>query len=171
MNDLIEARQNLRAYALSDQEIAEAQAKDPENGLIVDKPQAVKDSQEKASESGEGKKSGVKSTVKATAKTVDKATSLIPKAKDVPVPKGGVGLLLTIALIIVLAINTAPGQSVSRLMLIWKAVIGKASLGDSSQASTPAPTLGNQWAPGSQTPAIGNTQSGTMGNQWGGGFY
>lgn len=118
------------------EELAELEAFNAEGGeaatpeasgekVSVDVPEKTKEAQAKAA--------------KKKKTPLEAATALVPKASDVPVPTGGVGLLLFIALLIAFAIMPAPGQSVTRLVLIWKALIGQATLsgGSSSGGSDP----------------------------------
>lgn len=51
-------------------------------------------------------------------------------------PTGGVSLLIFLALFVVFAITTAPGQSMTRLQLLWASIMGNATLGDSTGGTT-----------------------------------
>lgn len=72
--------------------------------------------------------------------------SAVPSLKDFPKPpSGGIGLLLFISLLIVFAISQAPGQEVTRLQLLWGAILGNYSYnggdsGDVENTSAPAPS-------------------------------
>lgn len=52
-----------------------------------------------------------------------------PKIQDLPMPSGGIGILLAIILFIVFAINQAnPKTGESRLMLVWRSLMGAARI-------------------------------------------
>lgn len=156
------------------EELADLEAYNAENEAVSAEPTGEKVAVDVPERVQEARTKAVKRSKKTP---IEQATALVPNVSDIPVPTGGVGLLLLIALLIAFSIMPAPGQNVTRLVLIWKALIGQATLGASSNSSGgSAPSLGQQWAPSTPgwtnpTPAIGNTQSGTWGNQWGGGTY
>lgn len=120
---------------------AEPAAVETSKGLSVETPAAVQDAQDKAA-----------TTSGASLGNLVK----LPNLKDVPVPSGGVGILVLIALLIVFAIAQAPGQNVSRLVLIWQALLGQASLGgDGSTTATQssiAAAAAQPWNPYHITP-------------------
>lgn len=72
---------------------------------------------------------------KTPSKAKKAVAAAVPSLSDVPVPKGGVGIMLAIGLLIVFAIVPAPGQSITRLALIWKAITGQATLGDGTASN------------------------------------
>lgn len=153
----------LEAFNAEGEEAATAAPETASDKVTVDVPEKTKEAQAKAA--------------KKKKTPIEQATALVPKVSDVPVPTGGVGLLLFIALLIAFAIMPAPGQGMTRLVLIWKALIGQATLpGGASGSGGNVPSIGEQWQPSTPgwtnpTPGIGNVYSGTWGNQWGGGVY
>lgn len=57
----------------------------------------------------------------------------VPTISDLPnPPTGGIGLLLFIALLMVFAITPANSEGKTRLSLLWGAILGNYSLGDST---------------------------------------
>lgn len=66
----------------------------------------------------------------------------VPSLDDFPVPTGGIALLVFIALLLVFAINPAPGKKETRLQLVWGAILGNYSVngsGGSGATQTAAP--------------------------------
>lgn len=83
----------------------------------VETPAAVETKEKKAA----GKKGGF--------------SAAIPALDEIPTPKGGIAIMLCIALLLIFAIVPAPGQHITRLSLIWKAIVGQASLSDGSSGN------------------------------------
>lgn len=90
----------------------------------------------------------------ATKKTDKALGALVPSVKDIPTPPtGGVGLLVFMALVVVFAITKAPGQDVTRLTLLWQAILGnyvyKSANGVTKGAKSSASNGGKTYMPGS----------------------
>lgn len=82
-------------------------------------------------------KSGGKSilqTASGAKKNTEKVLgAAVPSIYDLPTPPtGGIGLLLFIALLMVFAITPANSEGKTRLSLLWGAILGNYSLGDST---------------------------------------
>jgi hypothetical protein len=103
----------------------------------------------------------------------------VPDIKNLPTP-GGISFLLFFILFILFAIKPV-SNGMTRLGLMWAALRGEASLGDSSGGSldgqiinTPNPDGSPGWTipndDWTNPPAIGSP-SNSIGSQWGGGFY
>lgn len=61
----------------------------------------------------------------------------VPSLDDFPVPSGGIGLLLFISLLVVFAITPVNGGSgMTRLQLLWQAVLGNYTLNGNGAGAT-----------------------------------
>lgn len=58
----------------------------------------------------------------------------VPSLDDMPVPSGGIALMLFLVLVCWLALIKAPGQNVTRLNLAWQALLGKARFGQAGSS-------------------------------------
>jgi ABC-type cobalt transport system substrate-binding protein len=63
--------------------------------------------------------------------------STVPTLEDIPTPpSGGVGLLLFISLLVVFAITPVAGMGMTRLSLVWQALLGNYSIGGGGSSSS-----------------------------------
>lgn len=116
-------------------------------GLITESPKA----QDVNKSIGQTAKESLVPKVRKIADTKEKAGKIlgaaVPDISEAPVPSGGIGLLLFLALLVVFAITPVNGTTgASRLSLLWGTILGNYSISGNrpapsskgSKSSTPA---------------------------------
>ena len=105
----------------------------PESEDVVKRRRMRAGFKERAKNVGKGIKTANDVAVAATTPT-KVGSNLLPQMSNLSTP-GGIGLILGAVLFILFAITPAPGHSITRLQLIFKALMGQAQLGDSTSSS------------------------------------
>lgn len=86
------------------------------------------------------KKTSPKDAVKKLVKASDRAQTTADTLTSVPVPKSGIGILLTLSLLMVFAITIVPNLKKTRLQILWGSLLGNYQYGGGSAASTVGPS-------------------------------
>lgn len=90
--------------------------------------------------------------VRKVADTKEKAGKIlgaaVPDISEVPVPSGGIGLLLFISLVVVFAITPANGTSgATRLQMLWGSMLGNYSIAGNRNSSKASGSSGSASSP------------------------
>lgn len=107
----------------------------------------------------------VEKGIKAKKKTENVLGAAVPSLDDIPIPTGGIGLLVFISLLVVFAITPVNGGSgLTRLQLLWQAVLGNYTLNGNGAGVThesAGPQVTN-FTPVSTVPGLSSFMQGGM---------